>query len=409
MSGGLRPDAGSLYRLPWTAADNAFVWLEPTRNCNLGCDACFVEKDSKSHKSLDRIRHELARTLAMCRCDSVLIAGGEPLTHPGIRDIVRMVKQSGAKPVIFTNGVLLDSAMLADLKRAGAYGFTIHVDSHQPRPGWEGANEALLNKLRAQFADMLALAGGLNCAFNTTVFPDTLEYVPDIVDWAVSMPDKVHSLTLNCLRMVDTSGRYEYYAGAKRVNLSGSPYAQARKQENLVTEDIYRQIKKALPGFEFCAFLGGTANPLSLKWVIGLQVSSKKRVYGNAGPRAMEIIQTGYHAVKESYLGYTSPRASGMGKLTLLLALLDPELRKTLRRYISCVFSNPQELSRRLYVQSITVTQPMDILDSGEQDMCDGCPNKTYWEERLVPACRLNEYRRFGTSLRIVPRSKKKR
>ena len=29
-----------LYRLPWTLADNAISWLEPTAICNLACDGC---------------------------------------------------------------------------------------------------------------------------------------------------------------------------------------------------------------------------------------------------------------------------------------------------------------------------------------------------------------------------------
>ncbi|MCL6099711.1 MAG: radical SAM protein, partial [Bacteroidetes bacterium] len=32
-----------LYRLPWTLADNAISWLEPTSMCNLSCDGCYRE------------------------------------------------------------------------------------------------------------------------------------------------------------------------------------------------------------------------------------------------------------------------------------------------------------------------------------------------------------------------------
>ena len=92
MNTGANPDATRMYRLPWTTADNAMVWLEPTRNCNLLCDACFVENDSKSHKSLDAVKYEIDTILRLCRCDSVFIAGGEPLTQPGIAEIARMVK-----------------------------------------------------------------------------------------------------------------------------------------------------------------------------------------------------------------------------------------------------------------------------------------------------------------------------
>jgi hypothetical protein len=42
------------------------------------------------------------------------------------------------------------------------------------------------------------------------------------------------------------------------------------------------------------------------------------------------------------------------------------------------------------------IMQPQDVLPSGQQDMCDGCPNKTILDGRLVPMCRVEEYITFG-------------
>ena len=47
-----------------------------------------------------------------------------------------MVAAKGLKPVLVTNAVGLTPALLVDLKTAGLFGFTFHVDSHQSRPGW---------------------------------------------------------------------------------------------------------------------------------------------------------------------------------------------------------------------------------------------------------------------------------
>ncbi|UCC49419.1 MAG: radical SAM protein, partial [Gemmatimonadota bacterium] len=237
------PDPRHLLRLPWTASDNAMTWLEPTRRCNITCDACFVENRPESEKTLEQIRYELDFVLRHRRCDAMLVAGGEPLIHPRIVDIVRMVKSAGVKPVIVTNGVTLDRDLVKELKSAGAHGFTIHVDSHQARPGWMGKNEKELNELRDYYAEMLYGEGGLTCAFNTTIFPDTLESVPDIVEWAVGVPERVHILTLICVRTVDPDAPFDYYVGARKVDFTSSPYMAPQRYENLVTEDIYRQIK----------------------------------------------------------------------------------------------------------------------------------------------------------------------
>ncbi|UCH92682.1 MAG: radical SAM protein, partial [Candidatus Aminicenantes bacterium] len=207
--------AQSLYRMPWTTTDNALTWLEPTRKCNITCDACFASNNPASDKSLEQIEHEVQTMLRLRRCDGMLIAGGEPLTHPKIVDVVKIVKNHKIKPILLTNGVGLDWDLARDLKKAGLFGFTFHVDSHQSRPGWKGKNEIELNALRQKLADMVYEMGGLSCGFNVTVFPDTLQYVPDIVEWALKNVDRVQSYSLAVLRMVEADAPFHFYIGDK--------------------------------------------------------------------------------------------------------------------------------------------------------------------------------------------------
>jgi hypothetical protein len=397
-----------LFRLPWTAADNAMTWLEPTRRCNITCDACFATNDAGSEKSLEQVAHELRVMQSLRRCDAMLIAGGEPLTHPQIVEIVRLVGRSGVKAIIVTNGVLLDRPLLRGLKGAGAYGFTFHVDAHQARPGWIGAREADLNALRSQFADLLYQEGNLCCAFNTTIFPDTLKDVPAIVGWAVKHPERVHILTLICVRMAEINGPFAYYVGNQQIDFGRTPYVTDQEYQHLTTEQLYAEIKTVLPEFEFCAYLGGTIQAKSLKWVLGSHLCTKQRSFGTMGARSMEILQNSYHMLRGRYLAYTSPKTTRHGRLTLLLSILDPCLRKALARYLASLVRHPRDIARRVHVQNISVVQPVDILPNGEMDTCDGCPNRTYWNERLVPACRLEEYKLYGGPAHAVPRNVEK-
>lgn len=396
----------NLFRLPWTMADNAMTWLEPTRKCNITCDACFAINNPESEKSLSQIKTELQTLLLLRRCDAMLIAGGEPLTHPHIVEITRMVKEHNVKPVIITNGVGLNSSWVRDLKRAGAYGFAFHIDSHQSRPDWEGKNEKELNELRQYFADMLYEEGGLVCAIMPTIYPDTLKYVPDIVDWATRNIHKVNILTLIAVRMMSPNWPFDFYAGTRKVDLSGMAYFSNNDYGNLTTLDIYKEVKKVLPDFELCAYLGGTAFPHSLKWTVGCRIGTPKKSFGNMGAKSMELFQNSYHMVKGKYLAYTKPALNRKAKFTLLFSLFDREMRKTARNYFLAVFRNPSFLLRRLYSQTINILQPINILQTGEEDMCDGCPNKTFWEGRLVSPCRLDDYIEFGTPAHAVPRSK---
>jgi hypothetical protein len=399
-------DPGNMFRLPWTAADNAMTWLEPTRRCNITCDACFVENDRRSDKTLDQIAHELDVMLRLRRCDAMLVAGGEPLVHPQIAEVVALVRSRGVKPVVVTNGVRLDRPLLKELKRAGAHGFTLHVDSHQHRPGWSGKSEAELNELRGWFADLLYAERGLSCAFNTTIFPDTLDAVPDIVAWAIRRPDRVHVLTLICVRMAHPDDPYDYYVGDRQVDFGSTPYVAAERYAHLTTEDLHRQIAKVLPGYAFCAFLGGTARPDSLKWVVGSHVTSGVRSYGCVGARGMELLQNAHHALHGRYLAFAPPRANRSGRAALLLALFDHGMRRTARRYLGAVARHPLEAFRRLHIQTISAVQPVDVLPTGECDRCDGCPNRTFWQDRLVPACTAEEYRMFGAPVHLVPRAR---
>ena len=104
------------------------------------------------------------------------------------------------------------------LKKAGVYGFTFHVDSKQGRPGWKGKTEIDLNALRLEYAEMLAEVGGISCAFNSTVYEDTLQYVPDLVEWAGRHIDIVNVMVFILYRAAVPNLPFDWYAGGKRNN-----------------------------------------------------------------------------------------------------------------------------------------------------------------------------------------------
>ena len=134
-------DHNRYYRLPWNLPDNAISWLEVTKACNMYCEGCYRENDPKGHKPLDEIKRDLAIFKKYRKTDGVSLAGGDPLVHPDIVEIVRLVAQDGLKPIINTNGLALNKKLLLELKRAGAAGFTFHIDSKQHRPHWQGKTE----------------------------------------------------------------------------------------------------------------------------------------------------------------------------------------------------------------------------------------------------------------------------
>ncbi len=395
-----RLDHRSLYRLPWSLSDNAIAWLEPTAKCNLYCEGCYRANVDR-HKSLAEVAADLDVFERQRTFDGVSIAGGDPLTHPEIVEIVRMIAARGAKPVLNTNGLALTEDLLRKLEAAGLAGLTFHVDSKQTRPGWKGKSEQELCELRTCLAEMVARVGGLSCAFNSTVYEDTLDAVPDLLSWAAEHVDKVHVMVFILFRATVPDGPFDHYAGGKKVEMGRLPYAYSSPpgRIDLQVEDVVARIRQRYPDYAPSAYLNGTEAPDSIKWLLAGRLATKRRTYGWVGPRFMELAQTSHHLLTGRYLAYSTPRVLRSGRSLLALWPFDRGIRRALGRALL----DPGLLFRRLHLQSIMIIQPIDILPDGRQNMCDACPDITVHEGRLVWSCRLEECLRFGGFVRTVP------
>ena len=399
-------DHNKYYRLPWNLPDNAISWLEVTKACNIYCEGCYSRNDPKGHKSLDQIKHDLEIFKKFRKTDGISLAGGEPLVHPDIVEIVHLVARDGLKPIINTNGVALDKELLRELKMAGAVGFTLHVDSKQHRPQWKGKTEIELNQLRLYFAEMLAEAGGLSCAFNSTVYGDTLQSVPDIVEWGQKHIDIVHVLVFIAYRAAILEKHFDYYAGGEKIDMSPIVYSTPEENQRLdiLSNDIVEVIRTRYPDFEPCAYLNGTEKANSFKWLLTGRIGTKENIYGYVGPKFMELAQISHHFRNGRYLAYTKPGVQSHAKPMLLLAPLDMGIWEIAKDYLRSIGTNPFNLFKRLHLQSITIIQPGDILCDGTLSMCDGCPDITVWNDQLVWSCRLEEQMQFGCFMRPVPK-----
>lgn len=398
-------DHRQLYRLPWSLPDNAISWLEPTSACNLACDGCYRENVPASHKLLSVVREEVAQFGRLRNTDGISLAGGDPLMHPEIVEIVRLIAEEGRKPILNTNGARLTRELLRDLKAAGLVGFTFHVDSKQGRPGWKNKDEVELNDLRLQYAEMVAAAGGLSCAFNSTVYEDTLASTPDLVEWAARHIDIVQVMVFILYRAAVPQLPLDFYAGARKVDMAALAYGESRERKvDLKSTDVVAEIRRRIPEFAPCAYLNGTEKPDSFKWLLTGRIGSRRRVYGYVGPRFMELMQVGYHLARGRYLAYTSPRFTNLGRTMMLFSAVDGGTRRAAGRYLAASLANPLRLFEGLHFQSVMIIQPVDLLPSGLQNMCDGCPDMTLWNGELVWSCRMEELKQFGCWVRTVPR-----
>ena len=398
-------DHRKLYRLPWTLPDNAISWLEPTSACNLACDGCYRENVANSHKTMDVVRQEIEVFKRLRNADGVSIAGGDPLMHPEIVEIVRVVNEAGMKAIINTNGGGLTRELLKELKKAGVMGFTFHIDSKQGRPKWKTKNELELNELRLQYAEMLAEAGNISCAFNSTVYEDTLEYVPEMVDWAAKHIDIVQVMVFILFRAAVPQLPFDWYAGGTKIPTEALHYSEEGKRKiDLKAPEVVAKIRERFPDFSPSAYLNGSEAADTFKWLLTGRVGTRERIYGYVGPKLLEAVQAGHHLLHGKYLAYAAPKWTAKGRSMMLFSPIDKPMRQTAGRYLRAGLTNPVNLFKKLHYQTVMIIQPVDFLPNGYQNMCDGCPDITVWNGQLVWSCRLEELKQFGTWVRTVPK-----
>lgn len=351
------------YRLPWSLTDNGISWLEITTHCNLACKGCYRDPKKEGHKSLEEIKEDLHVFKTYRKSDCMSIAGGDPLIHPQIVEIIKLIKAQDWKPIINTNGLALTPALLHNLKKAGTAGFTFHIDITQKRKDSRVSTEAGHNVLRQKLADVVYQEGGMACSFNQTVSEKNLEQINTVFEWAQQNPHKAQAI-------VD------------QIRLSDVDY-----QPN--------------------GYLNGTVDPQSMKWTLALRYGTSTKGFGYAGANFMKITQNFSHLFRGRWLSYSSPKILGMGRLAMLaFSLFDQGSRRACRNYLKWIALNPLRLFQKVSMQTYAIIQPLDVLEDGQMDMCDGCPDMTVYKGKLYWSCRLEEIKENGAFVNAVPHHK---
>jgi hopanoid biosynthesis associated radical SAM protein HpnH len=157
------------------------VELEPLFACNLKCAGC--GKIQQPHTLLKQ-RMPVEQAIAAveeCGAPIVSIAGGEPLMHPQIDEIVRGLLDRGRIVLLCTNAVLLPKH-LHRFSPHRNFSWMIHLDGLQERHDESVCKDGVFDQ--AVEAIRLAKAAGFAVMTNTTFFStDTPDTVIDVLDY----------------------------------------------------------------------------------------------------------------------------------------------------------------------------------------------------------------------------------
>lgn len=400
------PDKKKLYRLPYSLNDNPIGWIEATDICNINCKGCYRLVIGEGHKPKEVIKEEILFLKKWRNCDGISLAGGEPILHPDILEIIAFITEHKMKSVMLTNGYALNDQILKELKAAGLFGLSFHIDITQTRPEFSKKKietESALNEMRLRYARMVKKYG-FYAHFGITVTPENLHEVPVIIQWAIDNVLMVNGLSLIIQRGMPIMPGVEYFANNKKVDvtLESLGYAVDKSEFEKIqikSQDVYAVIKENFPDYDAMGYLGGTVDHTSFKWLWGsILANTKGKTFGSIGSRTLELAQSFYHFTHGTFLVYPKGR---IGKSIFFMGLFDPSIRKAFRKFLKYGFTNPAGFFYAMKSIGIGMVQAPDMLPDGRIDMCDDCPDMCVFEGKLVNSCRLDECRIYGGLLHI--------
>ncbi len=133
------------------------VW-NMTRRCNLRCKHCYIE--AEDHDYANELSTQEAKTfiddLAAMKVPVLLFSGGEPLIRKDIFELGALAAAKGLRPVISSNGTLIDDETARQIKAAGFQYVGISIDgapeTHDDFRNKKGAFAMALKGIKACMA-----------------------------------------------------------------------------------------------------------------------------------------------------------------------------------------------------------------------------------------------------------------
>ncbi len=143
------------------------LMLEPLFRCNLACAGC-GKIDYPAPILNKRLSvEECLQAVDECGAPVVAIAGGEPLLHKEMPEIVRGILDRGKIVILCTNALLLEKR-IDDYQPHARFTWDIHLDGDKDQHDWAVSQTGVYD--RAVAALKLAKQKGFRTAINCTLF-----------------------------------------------------------------------------------------------------------------------------------------------------------------------------------------------------------------------------------------------
>ncbi len=205
------------------------VELEPLFQCNLACEGC---------GKIQHPEHELRRRMPVdqaiaaideCGAPMVSIAGGEPLIHPEIDEIVRQLLARKKFVYLCTNALLMEKK-LDQFKPSPYFSWAVHMDGLRERHDESVAREGVFDK--AVSAIKAAKAKGFRVTTNTTFFTqDSPETVRSVLDF-LNDELEVDQMMISPAYAYEKAPDQEHFLGVRQTReLFKAAFADGRRKK----------------------------------------------------------------------------------------------------------------------------------------------------------------------------------
>jgi hopanoid biosynthesis associated radical SAM protein HpnH len=203
--------------------------LEPLFQCNLKCVGCgkIQQPDHLLRKRMPV--DEAVGAVEECGAPMVSIAGGEPLIHPEIDEIVRQLVARRKYIYLCTNALLMERKM--DLFEPSQYfAWAVHIDGLRERHDQSVARDGVFDK--AVEAVKAAKARGFRVTTNTTFFthdtPDTVRRVLDFLNDEL----EVDQMMISPAYAYEKAPDQEHFLGVRQTHeLFSKAFADGRRKK----------------------------------------------------------------------------------------------------------------------------------------------------------------------------------
>ncbi len=268
------------------------LMLEPLFRCNLACAGCgkidYPDEVLNKRLSVD----ECLAAADECGAPVVSIAGGEPLVHKEMPQIVRGMIERRKFVYLCTNALLLKKR-LGDYEPSPYLTFSIHLDGNRERHDASVSQEGVFDRVVPVIREVVEK--GFRVTINCTLFQgETPEEIADFFDFATELG--VEGIT------VSPGFSYEH---APRQDL----FLQ-RTQTKQLFRDVFKRRKKKWPlnhSSLYLDYLAGNQSYACTPWG-----NPTRNVFGWQRPCYL-LVDEGYAASFDELMNETDWDAYGVG------------------------------------------------------------------------------------------------